>query len=172
MKTWHKIAVSILILTLLAFQLIAILGPFDDWPFASNSMFAFFRTPADPTYDLAIMVDDGTGSLRRLDPVKDLGLFNQDAFRRLFFGKWYGSSDPSFPQGKYPNDTPAAFAARMTDFCQKVAAVMGRNGKTLVAIHLEIRQMKRQDEAWVAQDQKEIGTYQVAEGQFVLNSSR
>ena len=172
MKTWHKVAVSIFILMLLTLQIIAILGPFDDWPFASNSMFGFYRTSDEPAYELVIQVDDGTGTLRSIDSKKDLGLSNPDAFRRLFFGKWYGSIDPAFPQGKYPGDTPAAFASRMTDFCQKVADVMRRSGMSPVAIRLEIRQMKRQDDAWVAQNETVLGTFQVADGQFILNPNR
>ena len=169
MAKWQKFSVSLFILALIGLQTVAILGPHDDWPFASNSMFAYYRTSDDPVYDLVILIENAAGEIRRLDTAADLGVPNTDAFRRLLFSRWYGSTDPRFPQGHHPDDTPDLFTARLTDFCQRVVIVMERRGETPAAIRLEIRRLEREGNTWVTHESKLIGRYQVSNLQFTLN---
>jgi hypothetical protein len=171
MRLSLKLLVSAFILTLLAFQLVAIIGPFDDWPFASNSMFAYYRVPGEPAYDIAILLEDETGQVRRLDPVRDLGVPSADSFRRLVFSRWYGSTDPAFPQGKYPDDSRAAFVARLTDLSRKIVNVIRRRNPAapaITAIKIDLRTMLPQGNGWTSQRETPIGHYSVASDQFSL----
>lgn len=171
MKTSSKLLVSAFILILLTLQIVAIIGPFDDWPFASNSMFGFYRVPGEPTYDIVILLEDEMGNVRQLDAVKDLGVPSADSFRRLVFSRWYGSVEPFFPQGKYPDDSRAAFAARLTDLSRKIVSVVRRRNpaaSAITAVDIELRTMLSQSNVWVSQDRKPIGRYVVASDQFSL----
>jgi hypothetical protein len=171
MKPSLKLLVSAFILTLLAFQLVAIIGPFDDWPFASNSMFAFYRVPNEPAYDIVILLEDETGQSRRLDPVKDLGVPSADSFRRLMFSRWYGSTDPVFPQGKYPDDSRVAFASRLADLSRKIVNVIRRRNPAapaITAIKIDLRTMLPQGNGWASRHETPIGHYSVASDQFSL----
>ncbi len=90
---------------IIGLQVWAVVDYRDDWPFASNSMFSFRREPNDHVYDLQLTVEVD-GRWRRLAPTQDLGAEDDESFRRLFFTRWYGSTDPDYPQRSFAHDDP------------------------------------------------------------------
>jgi len=168
MRKQAKFVVSVFIVAIIAIETVAIVTLTDDWPFGSNSMFAYYRTPDDPVYDIVVFVEERAGQPRRLDLTADLGVIDTESFRRMFFSRWYGSTDPRFPQGHLQEDTPAAFSERMTTFCQRVVQVMEERGSAPVALQFEVHRLERGGDAWVTTGQTLVGSYRVSEGQFEL----
>jgi hypothetical protein len=166
---WYKAAVSLFIVLLVGAEVYAIAGPHEEWPFTSNTMFAYHRTADAPVYDLVLTVTDADGATRRLDPARDLGVANPEAFRRMFFAQWYGSTDPRFPQGHPPADGPEAFTARMGVFGARVVAVLRRRGDPPAAIGLSLVELTRTgDGAYTPQRHWPIGAYAVDTHAFTL----
>src|SRR5215510_2133403 len=94
----RKLAVSGFVLALVGLQAWAVVGRFDDWPFAANAMFSYARAPPEPVYDLQVLRYDDHGDAQVVDPVHELKATSRLEFRRMFFSRWYGSTDPDFAQ--------------------------------------------------------------------------
>jgi hypothetical protein len=153
---WYRLAASALAIGLVGLQVAAIVAYVDDWPVGSNAMFSFRRVASDDVYDLVINVEID-GSWRRLDPTADLGAIDTEAFRRQLFSKWYGSSDPSFPQGTVGVDDPAQFRARMTELCRSVADAMSDRGRSAHGLMLSVERLARRGDRWVVIDTRMVG---------------
>lgn len=159
-KRW-RVALSAFILVTLAMQARAVFTLTDDYPFASNSMFSFYRSAKTPVYDLYIEVESATGFWRRLDPDPDLGFPSSETFRRLFFGRWYGSTNEMFPQGRFHSDDPAHFNARMAQFFRSVTSSMRVRGQVPIAFRVAVQQLRPSEATALL-----VGTYSVATGIF------
>ena len=155
-STARRAAPAALVVALIGLQVWAMAGYHDDWPFAANAMFAFPRSPSEPTYELRTHVEVD-GQWRPLDPVSDLGVNDPEHFRRMFFSVYYGSTDEDFPQRAFSNDDRAHFEARLTTFCRAVARSLAHRGETATAMRLELRELRREDGTWVATRSEPVG---------------
>jgi len=133
---------ALVMVVLVGLQLWAIVEHRDDWPFASNSMFSFARRPNEAVYDLDVRLEV-EGRWRALDPVGDLGFPNAEGFPRVFFSKWYGSTDPTFPQRTFSTDDRAHFVQRMTEFCRDVVRVAARQAVKVDAVSVDVIRLTR-----------------------------
>jgi hypothetical protein len=159
--------VTALVVGLVGLQAWAVISYTDDWPLGSNAMFAFRREPSQDVFDLAIDVEVA-GEWRRLDPATDLGVIDVEAFRRQLFAQWYGSSDPSFPQGSVGRDDPARFVARMTTLCREVAGALSRRGRASDAMALSVERLTRRSDTWVVTETRKVGDCTPLTGTFAL----
>lgn len=159
---WHKVSASVLIVALVGLKAWAIVGPYEDWPFTSAPIFAYYVAPGSPVYDILFHAEDTDGRSWPIRSFRDLGM-GELSFKRLFFGKYYGSTDPRYPDGHHPNDTPEAFAARLGDFCGRLAAVMARRGRAPVAIRIEVHEVAGKHVA----KRRVVGRYDVEAKKFV-----
>jgi hypothetical protein len=111
---------------LIGLELRAIAGPFEDWPFTSAPMFARYQLEEDAIYRLVFHVEKANGEDEIIDAARALGI-GELSIKRLFFGSYYGSTDPSYPLGHKPHDTSEAFTRRLSDFSARVVRVYSRN---------------------------------------------
>ena len=140
---WHKLAAALLIVLICGLELRAVLGPYEDWPFTSAPMFARYHAPGDPLFELAVWLEPETGPLVELEPDAHLGL-GELGFRRQFFAKYYGSTDPRHPSGHHPHDDEASFRARLSRWMQLVSrAYTRRTGMKLKSVQLEVRRLSK-----------------------------
>jgi hypothetical protein len=144
------------VIVLIGLQLWAMAGYRDDWPFAANAMFAFPRQTSEPVYELDVLVEVEAG-WRTLDPKADLGLAHPEFFRRMFFSRYYGSTNGQFPQRMFSSDDRARFEARLTSFCQAVEHSMTDHGETPSALRVELVEQRRRDGTWVASQREIVG---------------
>ncbi len=134
----HKCAAGLLVLTLCALELRAIVGPHEDWPFTSAPMFARYVAAGDPLYELHLVVELPSGSETELDPKRDLGM-GELGFRRQFFTQVYGSTDPRHPSQHRLDDSRERFRARLLDSMKKLSGVYTRrSGRALAGLRLEV----------------------------------
>jgi hypothetical protein len=155
----------LLVLVLVGLQVWAMAGYRDDWPFAANAMFAFPRHDAEPVYELDVLVEV-EGSWRRLDPEADLGLAHPEYFRRMFFSRYYGSTNGQFPQRMFSSDDRARFEARLTAFCRAVARSLTDHGEAATALRLELVERRRRDGTWLAAQREIVGRCDPIESPF------
>ena len=147
---------SLFILAIIGLQAWAVVDYRDDWPFASNSMFSFGREPDGHVYDLQLTVEVD-GSWRRLAPTDDLGAEDDESFRRLFFTRWYGSTDPDYPQRSFAHDDPATFVARMGQFCRTVASEMHERGQPVEGLVVTLVELEPAGDRWTVTEQRRVG---------------
>jgi hypothetical protein len=121
----HRLGAALLVASIVGLELWAVLGPREDWPFTSAPMFARYQTPADPVFELSFYVEDPAGSRVELDPLRHLGT-GELGFRRHFFARYYGSTDPRHPSAHLPSDSEAAFRLRIAHWMQLVARAYGK----------------------------------------------
>src|SRR5688572_29539849 len=100
----HRLGAALLIASITGLELWAVLGPHEDWPFTSAPMFARYQTPGDPVFELSFYVEDPAGVRVELDPLRHLGT-GELGFRRHFFARYYGSTDPRHPSGHLPSES-------------------------------------------------------------------
>jgi hypothetical protein len=155
----------LLVMGLIGFQLWAMAGYRDDWPFAANAMFAFPRATSEPVYELTVVVKV-EGAWRALDPQSDLGLAHPEYFRRVFFSRYYGSTNGRFPQRTFSSDDRARFEARLTEFCRAVDRSLGDRGETVNALRLDLVERHRRDGTWVAAGREVVGRCDPIESPF------
>jgi hypothetical protein len=162
-----KLMVNALIVTTIVLEVRSIVGPYEDWPFTSNTMFAYYRSPETPLYDLRFTVYDESGFARQLEPRADLGTPDHEAFRRLVFSRWYGSTDPHFPQGHVASDS-AAFVARMADLCRQITTVMHRRGQPVAALGIEVDRVERTGDSLAVRERTPVGRCEGDSVSFVM----
>jgi hypothetical protein len=160
----HKLGALALTVVLVGLQLRAMLGPWEDWPFTSAPMFAFYHSQQRPLYEIAIFEQAPDGTERRLR-AGDVGL-PEMTFGRAFFGDVYGSIDPKHPAGHHSGDTPERFAERMSEFSARVVAIRQRRGGRPHALRYELVRIERGSPT----ARSPIGRYQVPERRFVRPS--
>jgi hypothetical protein len=165
-----RAVISIFIFVLVGLQAWAILAYRDDWPFASNSMFSFEREPGEQVYDLRLRVEVD-GRWRRLAPVTDLGAPDEESFRRLFFTRWYGSSDPEYPQRAFDRDSRQAFVARMSEFCRTVEEEMASRGMRPEALAVAVAELRREGDEWVIGWEHPVGECSPIDAGFQLRTA-
>ncbi len=141
---------------IIGLQVWAVVDYRDDWPFASNSMFSFRREPDGHVYDLQLSVEVD-GQWRRLAPTNDLGAEDDESFRRLFFTRWYGSTDADYPQRSFAHDDAAAFVARMGEFCRAVDSEMHERGQQVEALAIVVVELEPEHDHWVATAHHRVG---------------
>ena len=146
--TWRKLAVSGFVLALVGLQALAVAGRFDDWPFAANAMFSYRRSASEPVYDLEVRRYDSSGAVHVVDPVHDLKAPSKLEFRRMFFSRWYGSSDPDFPQRGLTPLEPGEFDTRMLVFCRAVRDSLRSEHSDVEAIAVDLAQVVEEHGAW------------------------
>jgi hypothetical protein len=122
-KRWRKVVDSVLIAALLLPNAVAVIGPYESFPYSSAPMFAHYVGPGVPRYRFRMILESADGSPGRELPVSSLGLNHAD-YQRRFFGTVYGSTDPSSPFGHHPDDTPAALEERLGRHFERLAAVL------------------------------------------------
>lgn len=132
---WQRVAINVVVGAVVVLHLWAIAGPREEWPFTSNAMFAFYLTPEAPAYEFTVYAEQSDGTSRPIDFHRELGVI---WFDRIFLSKWYGSTDPRFPQGHYLDDNESEFTERMADFGEATIAALRRNGADVVAIRIEL----------------------------------
>ena len=138
-RRWHKLGAASLILVICGLELRAILGPHEDWPFTSAPMFARYHARRDPLFELSIWIEPLGGQLVELEPGPHLGL-GELGFRRQFFARYYGSTDPAHPSGHHSQDDEARFRTRLGQWMKLVSsAYVRRTGIPLRSIRLEVR---------------------------------
>ena len=138
---WHRLGAAALVFGLVALQLRAMLGPYEDWPFTSAPMFARYHAAEDPLFELRLIARHMDGSEHEIVPQRDLGL-GELAFRRQFFSKHYGSADPKHPGGHMLGDDRDAFKRRLEVWLGRVARVYERvTGTALSGVRLEARRV-------------------------------
>jgi hypothetical protein len=147
---------TLFILAIIGLQAWAVVDYRDDWPFASNSMFSFGREPDGHVYDLQLTVEVD-GRWRRLAPADDLGAEDDESFRRLFFTRWYGSTDPDYPQRSFAHDDPAAFAARMSDFCREVESEMHDRDRQVEGLAIVLVELEPAGDHWAVTRERSVG---------------
>lgn len=145
-----------MILVIIGMQVWAVVDYRDDWPFASNSMFSFRREPDGHVYDLQLTVEVA-GRWRRLAPTEDLGAEDDESFRRLFFTRWYGSTDADYPQRSFAHDDPSAFSARMGQFCRAVDSEMHKRGQQVEGLAILLVELEPAGDHWVVTAQHHVG---------------
>jgi hypothetical protein len=161
----HKLGALALIVLLVGLQLRAMLGPWEDWPFTSAPMFAFYHSADRPLYEIAIFEQAQDGSERRLR-ASDFGL-REISFGRAFFGDVYGSIDPHHPAGHHPGDTPERFSQRMADFSVKLITIRTRNGAPKPhSLRYELLRIER----GATTGRSQIGRFHVGELRFARPS--
>ena len=139
-----RVAVALLATAILGLELRAIAGPYEDWPFSSAPMFAYYHDADWPLFELGLEVEIAPGSERQIDPRADLGI-GEIAFKRLLFADYYGSIDPAHPAGHHENDSPERFRQRMSELCRKVARVLAqRTGTPARTIRVELTRIEQQ----------------------------
>jgi hypothetical protein len=108
------------------------------------------------------------GAWRPLDPAGDLGLAHPEYFRRLFFSRYYGSTDGSFPQRSFSTDDPADFEARLTSFCAAVHRSMTDRGGRPTAVRVELVERRRRDGEWIEAQREMVGRCDPIDTPFAL----
>jgi predicted DCC family thiol-disulfide oxidoreductase YuxK len=115
---FHRWAAGAFILAVLA---VAAAGPvlhLEDWPLTCAPMFATRVEDDAARYSFRFHAVDAAGKSTELSSevcgVPELRL------KRIFFARFYGSTDPSCPYGRVPGDTPAAYEDRMSDFFSRI----------------------------------------------------
>lgn len=140
---WHRLAAALLILLICGLELRAILGPHEDWPFTSAPMFSRYHTRSDPLFELAVWIEPEGGALVELEPGPHLGL-GELGFRRQFFARYYGSTDPAHPSGHHPGDDEERFRTRLGKWMRLVSrAYTRRTGVPLKSVRLEVRRLSK-----------------------------
>ncbi len=81
------------------------------WPWSPCPMFSRYHQASDTRWNFIITTRTGDGEFQPLE-LRAAGLLTVP-FWRHFFVHVYGSTNPSLPQGGYPNDTPEAFSQRL-----------------------------------------------------------
>jgi hypothetical protein len=160
-----RIGPALLVIALVGFQLWAMAGYRDDWPFAANAMFAFPRVNSEPVYELSVVVEV-EGAWRPLDPRTDLGLAHPEYFRRVFFSRYYGSTNGRFPQRTFSSDDRTRFEARLTEFCRAIERSLADNGESATALRLELVEHHRRDGTWFAARREVVGRCDPIESPF------
>ena len=161
----HQLGALALAALLIGLQLRAMLGPHEDWPFTSAPMFAFYHSADRPLYEIAIFEQSAEGLEKRLRSA-DIGV-REISFGRAFFGDVYGSIDPYHPAGHHPGDTPRAFAARMSEFSERLIAVRKRRGAPPAhSLRYELLRVER----GTVTARTPIGRFLVAERRFTGRS--
>lgn len=115
----HRVGAGLLMASVLGLELWAVLGPYEDWPFTSAPMFARYQTPEDPVFELSFFAEDPSGVSFELEPLQHLGL-GELGFRRHFFSRYYGSTDPQHPSWHLPGDAEATFRQRIAAWMKLV----------------------------------------------------
>lgn len=108
----HRAGAALLIASICGVELWAVQGPHEDWPFTSAPMFARYQRPDDPLFELSFYVEDPAGVRVELEPLRHLGM-GELGFRRHFFTRYYGSTDPRHPSWHLHNDNEAKFRERI-----------------------------------------------------------
>jgi len=121
----HRLGAALLVVTVVGLELRAVLGPHEDWPFTSAPMFARYQTPGAPVFELSFYVEDVQGVAVELEPLRHLGM-GELGFRRHFFARYYGSTDPAHPSWHLPHDNRAKFEQRIAEWMKLVASVYER----------------------------------------------
>jgi len=121
----HRFGAALLVAAILGLELRAVIGPYEDWPFTSAPMFARYQTPGDPLFELSFYVEDVEGVTMELDPLRHLDT-GELGFRRHFFARYYGSTDPEHPSWHLPHDNRAKFEQRIAEWMKLVVAVYTR----------------------------------------------
>lgn len=121
----HRLLAALLVAALLGLELRAVLGPYEDWPFTSAPMFARYQTPGAPVFELSFYVEDADGVAVELDPLGHLGT-GELGFRRYFFARYYGSTDPEHPSWHLPGDDRAKFEQRIAEWMKLTVSVYTR----------------------------------------------
>jgi hypothetical protein len=133
-------------------------------------MFAFPRQDSEPVYELDVLVEVEAG-WRPLDPKADLGLAHPEYFRRMFFSRYYGSTNGRFPQRRFSGDDRARFEARLTDFCHAVQRSLADHGESASALRLELVEQRRHDGTWVAGQREVVGRCDPIESPFRIEQA-
>ncbi len=121
----HRLGAALLIASIVGLELWAVLGPHEEWPFTSAPMFARYQAPSDPVFELSFYLEDPVGVRVELDPLRHLGT-GEIGFRRHFFARYYGSTDPRHPSGHLRTDSDADFRGRIARWMHLVAAVYSK----------------------------------------------
>jgi len=121
----HRLGAALLVTAIVGLELRAVLGPYEDWPFTSAPMFARYQTPGAPVFELSFYVEDAEGVTVELEPLRHLGT-GELGFRRHFFARYYGSTDPQHPSWHLPDDNPAKFEQRIAEWMRLVVSVYTR----------------------------------------------
>ena len=120
----HRWGATLLIASTVGLELWAVLGPHEDWPFTSAPMFARYQAPGDPVFELSFFVEDPAGVVE-LDPLRHLGM-GELGFRREFFARYYGSTDPEHPSWYLPDDDETKFRKRVAEWMKLVVSAYAR----------------------------------------------
>jgi hypothetical protein len=161
----HRALAGILIASVVSLEAWAVLGPHEDWPFSSAPMFARYHARGEPLYEFVLVAQHADGARVVIQAKRHLGL-GELGFRRQFFGRVYGSTDPEHPSGHHPSDDAGKFRQRLTIWMRKVAATYKvQTGRSAVSLSLELRQVSPRSES------REVARYYVASQQMALTTS-
>ena len=164
---WRKAAVSSFVLALIGLQAWAVVGRFDDWPFAANAMFSYSRTPDEPVYSLSLLRFDRNDAAHIIDPVRDLDAPSDLEFGRMFFGRWYRSTDPGFAQRGLAPAEPGDVNARLLVFCRAVSDELRLHHDDAEEIEVAVAEVRRDRGTWTVGAWRAVVTYDVARDTLV-----
>ncbi|MCE9584523.1 MAG: DUF393 domain-containing protein [Planctomycetes bacterium] len=158
----HKFFASAFICMVLAFALAGPILRIEDWPLTCAPMFATPLEADGARYSFRFVALDASGKEREL--ASESSGVTELRLKRLLFGRYYGSVDPSYEYGGFPADTPAAFEKRMTGFFDEFVDG-ARKGRTLPRGIVEI-QLVVIREAGTARERHVSGRYNVRDRKF------
>ncbi|MEK7467490.1 MAG: DUF393 domain-containing protein [Planctomycetota bacterium] len=135
----HKAFASLLICAVLGVAAAGTVLRVESWPLTCLPMFANHVEPDGARYSFRFIAVDDRGREREI-PSDACGI-PELRLKRVFFAKYYGSTDPAYEYGAVAADTPAKFEERMSGFFTLFAGE-ARNRDALapgtVAIRLEV----------------------------------
>ena len=108
---FQRILAHVWMIVVLAPTIAFSLAGVESWPWSPCSMFARYRHPGETWWRFSLRARGDGEDFKPIDLTAQ-GL-RPTILWRHFFLHVYGSTDPHLPQGSFPDDTPAAFIARV-----------------------------------------------------------
>jgi len=166
LPSWRRYALPHLwIVLILAPLLVAGVAGIERWPWSACAMFARYRQPGELRWRFGLLARPADGEFAAMEPER-YGLRPAQLWR-LFFVHVYGSTDPHLPQGAIPNDTPAAFTARMQAWFAGLCIHLRQRGMPGADTWAELRlDLASIDPAGAETSRRIIGIYTTASGIF------
>jgi hypothetical protein len=165
-RAGHLLAM-LFIIVFLAPNLVALVIPYEEFPYTSAPMFAHYVGEETPRYRFHFIAVFVNGQAAQEIYATDLGL-NGVGFSRYFLGSMYGSIDPRSPFGHHGEDTEAAFENRLSGFFRRMMTVLARRGYPALpqvsGIRLEVARLNDKNED---AELHMVGRYDVATEWFI-----
>ena len=159
----YKFGVMLLFALVLTPNILAVILPYESWPYTNAPMFAQYVAPETARYRFHLVLESGAER-------KDLGFYSVGANWSLwrFFMKYvYGSADAKSVFSVFPADSPEEFTKRLTVFFAAFyREYQKRGGRAGDRLQLSIDSLDSNNESKLA---AVVGYFDTHLGLFIRN---